>query len=121
MLISAASDLKVLVSEANKKAEEEHEQWQVARAIFQAEQQRSVIEKSRQDSLKSLLKIIDRWSESRKVGDFFDDIIARSANLTERERSEILAKVKDARELIASPDSTEALRLWDSPPPLPAE
>lgn len=74
----------------------------MARAIFQAEQQRSVIEKSRQDSLKSLLKIIDRWSESRKVGDFFDDIIARSANLTERERSEILAKVKDARELIAS-------------------
>ncbi len=51
----------------------------------------------------------------------FDDIVARSASLTERERSEILAKVKDARELIASPDSTEALRLWDSPPPLPSE
>lgn len=120
-LIATASDLKVLVSEENKKAEEEHEQWQVARAIFQAEQQRSVIEKARQESLKSLLKIIDRWSESKKVDDFFDDIIARSASLTERERSEILAKVKDARELIDSPDSTEALRLWDSPPPLPSE
>ncbi|WP_241766475.1 hypothetical protein [Pseudomonas avellanae] len=120
-LIAAARDLTVQVIKANKKAEEEHKRLKVGLANYEAKHQRSLIENARKDSLKNLLEIVDRWSEGRRVDDFFNDIISRAASLTERERSEILAKVKDARELIASPDSTEALRLWDSPPPPPIE
>lgn len=82
------------------------------RAIAIAEYERSLIIRAREDSINHLLKIIDKWSSDRKLQDFFDDIASRSVDMNGDARSELLAKVQEAKSLLASSDSIEALMSW---------
>lgn len=120
-LIGSAISLGPKLEEAHRKADLERKRWEEERRIAQLEYQRSLVIKTRKDALHELLSIIEKWSADRKVEDFFDDIINRSTDLSDEARSQLLNKVQEARNLIGSVDSVDALMSWVSPPPLLSE
>lgn len=91
------------------------------RAIAISRHERSLIIQAREDSLKNLLRIIETWSHDRKLQEFFDEIAARSVNMNGEDRSQLLAKIHEAKNLLACVDSVDALMSWVTSPPKPAE
>lgn len=120
-LVERSKILGPQIAEADRQAAEERKRWDAERAIATARYERSLIFQAREDSLRNLLKIIDKWSSDRKLQDFFDDISTRSADMNGEARAELLAKVEVAKCLLASSDSIEALMSWVSPPPKPPD
>lgn len=109
------------IAEADRQAAEERKRWDAEHAIATARYERSLIIQAREESLRNLLKIIEKWSSDRKLQDFFDDIATRSVDMNGDVRAELLAKVHEAKNLLTSTDSVEALMSWVSPPPQPPE
>lgn len=116
-----AKKLEPQVLEAARKAEEERKQWQAEQERWRAEYERSLIIKAREDALEHLLQIIGKWSDDRKLQDFFEDIMARSSALGEEARTELMRKLQEANSLLSSTDSIGALLAWEAPPPKPPE
>lgn len=116
-LCAKAEVLAKQVSAANQQAEEERKRWERERQIAHAEHQRAQILKAREDSLRSFLRIVDRWSDSKKLERFFDDIVTRSESLDGEARSQLLSKIQEAKALVSSPDIIAEILTWASPPP----
>lgn len=120
-LAKAGRALAPKIVEANRRADEERKRWQAEHESWRAQYERSLIIKAREDALQSLLKIIDKWGEDRRLQDFFEDIISRSGNLSDEVKTELLLKVNEAKSLLASVDSIGALLSWELPPPKPSD
>lgn len=120
-LLDRAVTLTLEVQEADRQADEERKRWEAERAIAISRHERSLIIQAREDSLKNLLRIIETWSHDRKLQEFFDEIAARSVNMNGEDRSQLLAKIHEAKNLLACVDSVDALMSWVTPPPKPAE
>lgn len=120
-LVDRAKTLAPQIAEADRQAAEERKRWEAERVIAAAHYQRSLITRAREDSLSNLLKTIDKWSSDRKLQDFFDDIATRSVGIDGDALAELLAKVQEAKSLLSSSDSVEALMSWAPPPPKPPE
>ncbi|MGH8419977.1 MAG: hypothetical protein ACRER8_22290 [Pseudomonas sp.] len=120
-LTRTARTLAPKIIEANRKADEEHKRWQAEQVVWRAKYERSLIIKAREDALQNLLEIIGKWSDDRKLQDFFEDITSRSAALSDEARTELLQKVQEAKSLLASTDSIGTLLAWEAPPPKPPE
>lgn len=115
-LCARAQILAKQVSAANQLAEEERRQWERERQIAQVQYQQSQLKKAREDSLRALLQIVDRWDDDKKIQSFFDDLTTRSASMNNEAQSQLLSKLKDARALIQSPDIVAEIIEWESPP-----
>jgi len=120
-LVDRAKILGLQIAEADRQAAEERKRWDAERAVAKVLYERSLIIQAREDSLRNLLKIIDKWSSDRKLQDFFDDIATRSVDMNREARAELLVKVEEAKCLLESSDSIEALMSWVSPPPKPPD
>jgi P2-related tail formation protein len=120
-LLDRAVTLTLEVEEADRQADEERKRWEAERAIAISRHERSLIIQAREDSLKNLLRIIETWSHDRKTQEFFDEIAARSVSLNNEDRSQLLAKIHEAKNLLACADSVDALMSWVTPPQKPAE
>ncbi|MGJ7513540.1 hypothetical protein ACSFE6_04280 [Pseudomonas baetica] len=118
-LVERAKILGPQIAEADRQAAEERKRWDAERAIATARYERSLIIQAREESLRNLLKIIDKWSSDRKLQDFFDDIATHSVNMNDDARAELLEKVHEAKELLVSTGSVEALMSWVAPPKPP--
>ena len=118
-LVERAKILGPQIAEADRQAAEERKRWDAERAIATARYERSLIIQAREESLRNLLKIIDKWSSERKLQDFFDDIATRSVDMNGEARAELLEKVHAAKELLVSTGSVEALISWVAPPKPP--
>ncbi|MCF7558928.1 hypothetical protein [Pseudomonas petrae] len=120
-LITRSKSLAVELAEANRAAALERARWEAEWAKANARDERLAILKQREAALKELLNTIDSWRAGRRTEAFFDDIIARSTAMDAEARRALLAKVEDAKKLLQSPDSVEALMAWISPPAAPPE
>jgi hypothetical protein len=120
-LCERAKLLAPQVLEATRQVQEELRLWEVGKVAAQERQQRARIIEAREDALRNLLKIIDQWTEDRKLQAFFEDIKARSSHLSDQERMELLQKVEGAKSLLAPADIVGALLAWEVPPPKPSE
>ena len=120
-LVDRAATLTLEVEKADRQAAEDRRQWDAESAAAILRYERSRIILAREESLKNLLRVIETWSNDRKVQAFFDDIAARSVALNSEDRAQLLAKVHEAKSLLACADSAELLMSWVSPPPKPAE
>lgn len=120
-LVDRATALTLEVEKADRQAVEERKRWAAESAIAILRHERSLIIQAREESLKNLLKIIEAWSHDRRIQEFFDEIATRSSAMNSEDRAQILAKVHEAKTLLACTDSAEALMSWVSPPPKPAE
>jgi hypothetical protein len=120
-LTRAAKTLAPKIVEANSKADEERKRWQAEHEVWRAQHERSQILKAREDAAQNLLQIIGKWSDDRKLQDFFEDITSRSSALTDEARTQLLQKVQEAKSLLATTDSIGALLSWEIPPPEPPD
>lgn len=119
-LTDRAATLALEVDKAERQAEEERKLWEAERAIALLQYERSVIIRAREESLKNLLEIVEAWSHNRKLKEFFDEIIAEAGSMNNEDRAKLVAKVHEAKDLLASFDSIEALMAWGLPPPTAA-
>lgn len=120
-LMDRAMSLAHDVEEADLQAVAERARWEAERAVANARFERSLIMRSREESLKNLLQIIEAWSHEKKLQEFFDEIAARSVDMNNEDRAKLSAKVHKAKDLLGGSDIVEALMLWESPPPKPAD
>ena len=120
-LVGRAESLALEVEKADLQAVEERARWEAERAMASLQHERYLIIQAREESRKNLLRIIETWSHERKLQEFFDEITARSVDMNNEARAELLAKVHQAKNLLAGPDSVEALMSWEAPPPKPHE
>lgn len=118
-LVNRATTLTLEVEKADLQAAEERKRWEAERAIALLQYERSVIIRAREESLKNLLEIVEAWSHNRKFKEFFDEIAAKAVAMSNEDRAKLVAKVHEAKDLLASFDSIEALMSWGSPPPTP--
>ena len=120
-LLDRAMTLTLDVEEADRQADEERKRWEAESAKAILRHERSRIIQAREESLKNLLKIIEAWSDGIKVHAFFDDMAHKSSAMNNENRLELLAKIQEAKDLLAHADGAEALMSWVSPPPSPAD
>lgn len=120
-LVTRSESLAAELAEATRAAALERARWEAERAIAKARAERLEILKQREVALRELLNTIDNWSAGKRTEAFFDDIIARSTDMEAEARGALLAKVEDAKELLRSPGSVEALMAWISPPAAPPD
>ncbi|MCT9821647.1 hypothetical protein [Pseudomonas veronii] len=120
-LVGRAESLALEVEKADLQAAEERARWEAERAMASLQHERYLIIQCREESRKNLLSIIETWSHDRKLQEFFDEIAARSVDMNSEARAELLAKVHEAKNLLAGTDSVEALMSWEAPPPKPYE
>jgi hypothetical protein len=120
-LVGRAESLALEVEKADLQAAEERARWKAERAMASLQHERYLIIQCREESRKNLLSIIETWSHDRKLQEFFDEITAHSVGMSNEARAELLAKVHQAKNLLAGPDSVEALMSWEAPPPKPHE
>jgi hypothetical protein len=120
-LVARSKSLMVELAEAGRAAALERARWEAEMVLVKARDERIAILKQREAALKELLNTIDSWSAGRRREAFFDDIISRSTEMEAEARSALLAKVEDAKNLLQSPDSVEALMAWISPPAAPPD
>jgi hypothetical protein len=120
-LVTRSRLLAIEVAEATRAAALERAHREAERAIAKARAERLAILEQREVALKELLATIDSWSADRRAEAFLDDIIARAKGMEAEARRALLAKVEDAKDLLRSPDSAEALMAWISPPAAPPD
>ncbi|HEX8542690.1 MAG TPA: hypothetical protein VF671_13395 [Pseudomonas sp.] len=120
-LCGRAKILAPEVLEAARQVEEERILWEAEKVAAQARYQRSLIVEAREDALQNLLDIINKWSDDRKLREFFEDITTRSTDMDHDERTALLLKVQEAKNLLGSSDSIGSLLAWEAPPPKPPE
>lgn len=120
-LVDRATTLAIEVEKADRQAAEERRKWEAESAIARLQYERSLIIRAREKSLKSLLEIVETWSHNRRIQDFFDDIAAKSVAMNSEDRAKLVAKANEAKDLLTSSDSVEALMSWVSPPRMLAE
>lgn len=118
-LVDRATTLTLEVEKADRQADEERKRWEAERAIALLQYERSVIIRAREESLKNLLEIVETWSHNRKFQAFFDEIAAKSVAMNNEDRAKLVAKVHEAKDLLASFDSIEALMAWGLLPAMP--
>lgn len=71
--------------------------------------------KARMDSRNDLLIAIASWDEVRRIHSFFECAETESAHLEEADRSQILDRIKIARELVGPVDALAVLGTWTPP------
>ena len=118
-LVGRAESLALEVEKADLQAAEERARWEAERVMASLQHERSLIIQAREESRKNLLKIIEAWSHQKKLQEFFDEISTRSLDMNGEARAKLLAKVREAKDLLTSQDSAESLMLWEAPPPKP--
>ncbi|RWA29292.1 hypothetical protein DJ028_05735 [Pseudomonas veronii] len=118
-LVDRAKSLVLEIKEADLHAAEERARWEAERAEAVSRHERSLIIQAREESRKKLLNIIEAWGHEKRLQEFFDEISTRSLDMDSEARAKLLTKVHEAKSLLASPDSIDALVSWEAPPPKP--
>lgn len=111
----AAADVANLVVEGERQAEihrlKREEEWQ----RYQAEEERRRKAKAIVDSRADLLTAIASWSEVKRIHAFFSEMEADAQKLDAVERTLVVDRINQARELIGKADALETLRTWRTP------
>jgi len=101
--------------EANRKAEEEHREWEQKRKLERLEEARVRRVKARQDSRQDLLAAIASWEQVRSIHSYFQAAEKELERLPDEERENLRGRLGEARALVGEVDALEKLRQWKTP------
>jgi hypothetical protein len=104
-----------LVEESERQAAIEHERWIADREQWEREEAERRTAQALKDSKKDLLQIIDAWTESRRLEQFFAEADKQIADLTDRERVRMSERLRLGRELIGNTQALYRFIGWRSP------
>jgi hypothetical protein len=114
-LRQSASEVARLAAEGERQAELERQRWETQQEQWRREEAEKRAAKALKDSTEELLQIVDDWSQSRRLADFFSDAERRLEDLSADEQSEMRERLRRARELIGCVDAIERFRSWKAP------
>ncbi|CBJ39337.1 conserved protein of unknown function [Ralstonia solanacearum CMR15] len=110
-----APEVARLAAEGERQADLERQHWEAQREQWRREEAEKRAAKALKDSMEELLQIIDGWSQSRRLADFFSDAKRRLEDLSTDEQNKMHERLRRAQELVGSVDSLERFRSWKAP------
>ena len=114
-LETATSDVARLVEEGERQAEIERLRWEAQCEKWRREEKERRAAKALKESQDELRKIIEAWTEAKRLHDFFADAEQHLEDLASEDRELIRERLQRARELVGSTDSLEQLSIWQTP------
>jgi hypothetical protein len=108
-------DIARLVAEGERQAALERKKWEAQHEQWRREEAERRAVQALKESREELFRIIDSWSESNRIEQFFQDAERRTAELEEDKKLKTLERLKIARKLIGSIDSLDHFIKWRSP------
>lgn len=114
-LFRYGKEIEQLVEVAEKKAEEERKKWAEQQERWRLEEIERKRAKSIADSTSDLNDIIVRWSEEKRIQNFFAEL-EQEINLTGGEqRQQLLDRIEQAKGLLSNETALDLLAKWKSP------
>lgn len=104
-----------LVKEAKEKAEKERKGWEEQRRKWEGEEKVRKQAAALQKSHQSLLQLIEKWEEIRRIESFFDEIELAAVSLPQNQGSNVLDRIVLAREMIGKADALKSFLEWQTP------
>lgn len=111
----ASPEIARLFEEGRRQAELEMRKWDEQQALWRKEEAERRSTQSLKESKEALVRIINDWSESSRIDQFFAEMEARAALLGQDDRQVILERLKQARQLLKGSDSIGRLKGWKAP------
>ena len=117
-----APKLLQLLNEAERQAEIERKEREAQYKIWQAEQERRLMEEAEREQKESLaqcrkelLQIINEWDEANRIERFFKEVEQKSISLDESDKQKVIDRLKVARRFIGSMDIFDHFKKWKTP------
>lgn len=114
-LEQAAVEIASLVEEGERQAKLEHQQWMAQQEIWRREDAERKAAKALKESKEDLHRIIDQWTESNRIEQFFADAERKAAEVSEDGRNHLIERLRRARELIGSVNALDHFIAWRAP------
>jgi hypothetical protein len=112
---AAAVEMIGWLEAARRKAEIERQEHLAAMERWRRDDDRREIERSIKDSDKQLREIIEDWREVIAVERFLAGVQERASVLPEEDKSQVLDRLKLAREFLGTQDPLDFFRGWKTP------
>lgn len=114
-LTDHASTISELVKKAERAAEIRRKEWEEKELKWKLEQEKREQKEARDQSLKELRQLIDKWGEVKRIDSFFDEIEKVSVDLPQHTRTAVLERVQLAKDVIGKADAFQELLNWQTP------
>ncbi|WP_240230054.1 hypothetical protein [Devosia lacusdianchii] len=101
--------------EARRQAEIRRKEWEAEQDRWRRQEDRRRIEESTKQSKDALGQVIERWRERMAVEHFLDELAAAIEQASEPERSELMERLRLAREFVGTADALDFFRGWRTP------
>lgn len=112
---AAVPDIIVMVEEARRQAEIEHQEFLAAEDRRQRQEDRRRIEESTKASREALGQVIQQWADRMAVEKFLDELSRSIDQLPEEERPPMMERLRLAKEFMGTVDPLEFFREWKTP------
>ncbi|MET3123200.1 hypothetical protein AAKU67_002811 [Oxalobacteraceae bacterium GrIS 2.11] len=103
------------IVEAERIAAEQKRIWDQEREQYRIEAARARQAKARHDSRNDLLSAISAWDEAKRIHAYFDSVEMEANRLNDGERTILMRRIGEARDLIGKIDALAILKSWKSP------
>jgi hypothetical protein len=110
-----APELACTAQEADRKAEEEHQQYLVAERERKRKELDELRARAAAESRQQLLGIIESWVTACHIEQFFDNLIKSSEDLDGDERAKIDERSTRARAMFGGAEAIKHFRRWATP------
>lgn len=114
-LCNSVDEISYATQIAIQEAEERHRQWEIQREKERIEAEAQRRAKNLKDSKDEIYKIIESWTEAKRIDEFFKDALIRAKDLSDYDRRAIESRLTEARKLLGTTDALERFKEWKSP------
>ena len=111
----ATVEIARLVEEGERQAELERQRCAAQMEQWEREEAERRAAEALKDSKEELLEIIEMWTTSKRLVEFFADAERRLEDLPEDLRVQTMERLQRARKLIGSADALERFQSWKAP------
>lgn len=114
ILEAAAPKIATLTTEAQRKAEEEHQAYLAKQREERRKQLAELRQKATEESRGDLLSVVEAWVTACDIERFFADLTA-NPDLDDHERAQINERIQRARALFGGTKAAQHFRRWKTP------
>lgn len=114
-LKESSEHICILIKEAEERAEQDRIRWEELSEKWRREREERERAKAFEDSKSDLNKLIEEWSEARRIEGFFQEIEEFSKTLPQEDKRQIMERLQLAREFANTPNALDMLRAWKTP------
>lgn len=114
-LKSETGTIAALVDKARREAEQREREWEEQKRKREEEADKRRHQLALKESTEELLRIIDAWTDAKRRESFFKEAEEGASRLQEPERSQLLERIRLARDLTRGTDPLTWFQDWKTP------